>query len=158
MTSSLNGAVAPTRSAGRVEGEEVLRVEGLEVHFPLRKGVLIQRQVGTIKAVDGVSFALRRGDTLGLVGESGCGKSTTGLAILRMLEPTAGRIVFEGRDITHVGARRDAADPAAHADGLPGPLRLAEPAHDGARHRRRAAGGALGWPAMRAHTPSASPS
>ena len=84
-------------------GDELLRVEGLEVHFPLRKGVLIQRQVGTIKAVDGVSFALARGDTLGLVGESGCGKSTTGLAILRMLEPTAGRIVFEGRDITHTG-------------------------------------------------------
>jgi oligopeptide transport system ATP-binding protein len=91
------------RSAGQAAGDEILRVEGLKVHFPLRKGVLIQRQVGSIKAVDGVSFALARGDTLGLVGESGCGKSTTGLAILRMLEPTAGRIVFEGRDITHTG-------------------------------------------------------
>ncbi|HET7157054.1 MAG TPA: oligopeptide/dipeptide ABC transporter ATP-binding protein [Hyphomicrobiaceae bacterium] len=64
------------------------------------KGVVIQRQVATVKAVDGVSFALKRGDTLGLVGESGCGKSTTGLAVLRMLTPTAGRILFEGRDIT----------------------------------------------------------
>jgi peptide/nickel transport system ATP-binding protein len=103
MTSALNGAVAPTHGGGEAEGDEVLRVEELQVHFPLRKGVLIQRQIGTIKAVDGVSFALQRGDTLGLVGESGCGKSTTGLAILRMLEPTAGRIVFEGRDITHAG-------------------------------------------------------
>jgi ABC-type dipeptide/oligopeptide/nickel transport system ATPase subunit len=103
MTSALNGAVAPMRRAGASAAEELLRVEDLKVHFPLRKGVLIQRQVGSIKAVDGVSFALARGDTLGLVGESGCGKSTTGLAILRMLEATAGRIVFEGRDITHTG-------------------------------------------------------
>jgi oligopeptide transport system ATP-binding protein len=86
-----------------VTPQELLRVDDLKVHFPLKKGIVIQRQVGTIKAVDGISFTLRRGDTLGLVGESGCGKSTTGLAILRMLEPTAGRIVFEGRDITHTG-------------------------------------------------------
>jgi oligopeptide transport system ATP-binding protein len=91
--SALNGARAP--AAG-----EILRVQDLKVHFPLMKGIVIQRQVATIKAVDGISFALKRGDTLGLVGESGCGKSTTGLAVLRMLEPTAGRIVFEGEDIT----------------------------------------------------------
>ena len=125
----------------------MLRVEELQVHFPLRKGVLIQRQIGTVKAVDGVSFALQRGETLGLVGESGCGKSTTGLAMLRMLEPTAGRIVFEGTRHHPLEQGRDAADPPAHADGLPGPLRLAEPAHEGARHRRRAAGGA--WPGRR---------
>ena len=70
------------------------------MHFPLTEGRRHPAPGGTVKAVDGVSFALRRGDTLGLVGESGCGKSTTGLAILRMLEPTAGRIVFEGEDIT----------------------------------------------------------
>jgi oligopeptide transport system ATP-binding protein len=81
--------------------QEIVRVEGLHVHFPLRRGVLIQRRVGSIKAVDGVDLALERGGALGLVGESGCGKSTTALAILRMLEPTAGRIAFEGRDITH---------------------------------------------------------
>jgi len=86
--------------------EEILRVENLAVHFKLSKGILIQREVATIKAVDGVSFALKRGATLGLVGESGCGKSTTGLAILRMLEPTAGRIVFEGEDITAYGKDR----------------------------------------------------
>ena len=85
--------------------EPILRVEELKVHFPVTKGIIIQRQVATVKAVDGVSFTIRRGDTLGLVGESGSGKSTTGLAVLRMLTPTAGRIVFEGKDIApHSGA------------------------------------------------------
>ena len=101
MTRELNGAPASLRAIAGAAREEILRVDQLKVHFPLRKGVIIQRQVGTIQAVDGVSFSLERGGTLGLVGESGCGKSTTGLAILRMLEPTEGRIVFEGRDITH---------------------------------------------------------
>ena len=83
----------------------ILRVEDLKVHFPITKGIIIQRKVATVKAVDGVSFTIRRGETLGLVGESGSGKSTTGLAVLRMLTPTAGRIVFEGQDIApHQGA------------------------------------------------------
>jgi len=79
--------------------DELLRVENLSVHFPVMRGIVLQKQVATVKAVDGVSFALKRGETLGLVGESGCGKSTTGLAVIRMLTPTAGRIVFEGEDI-----------------------------------------------------------
>lgn len=83
------------------EAEVLLRVEDLKVHFPVHKGVIFQKQVATVRAVDGVSFSLKRGETLGLVGESGCGKSTTGLAILRMLEPSGGRIEFEGQDITH---------------------------------------------------------
>jgi oligopeptide transport system ATP-binding protein len=86
--------------------DEILRVEGLEVHFPVRQGLLIQKQVGSVKAVDGVSFVLRHGETLGLVGESGCGKSTTALAILRMVAPTAGRILFEGEDIAQHGPAR----------------------------------------------------
>jgi len=86
--------------------EELLRVEDLKVHFPLTRGVMVQRRIGSVKAVDGVSFTLQQGETLGLVGESGCGKSTTALAVLRMLEPTAGRIVFEGHDITHYDAAR----------------------------------------------------
>src|ERR1043165_3169008 len=85
--------------------DDILRVEDLSVHFTLTRGVLLRRVAGTVKAVDQVSFTLRHGETLGLVGESGCGKSTTGLAILRMLNPTAGRIVFEGRDITRLGKR-----------------------------------------------------
>ena len=80
--------------------ETLLRVDDLKVHFPVHKGVLFKTQVATVHAVDGVSFKLDRGETLGLVGESGCGKSTTGLAVLRMLDVTAGRIEFEGQDIT----------------------------------------------------------
>jgi oligopeptide transport system ATP-binding protein len=92
---------SPARAAA-VAGAapEILRVDGLKVHFPVMRGAVIQKQIATVKAVDGVSFSLRRGETLGLVGESGCGKSTTGLAILRMLQPTEGRILFEGTDIT----------------------------------------------------------
>jgi peptide/nickel transport system ATP-binding protein len=76
----------------------LLQVEGLEVHFPIRKGVL-RRQTGAVKAVDGVDFTLRRGETLGLVGESGCGKSTTGLAVVGLIRPTAGTIRFDGKAI-----------------------------------------------------------
>ena len=81
----------------------ILSVGDLAVHFPVREG-LLQRQVGSIKAVDGVSLTLNRGETFGLVGESGCGKSTTALAILRMVEATAGRIVFEDQDLTAMTA------------------------------------------------------
>jgi oligopeptide transport system ATP-binding protein len=81
--------------------ETLLRVKDLQVHFPVMKGVLLKKQVGTVHAVDGVSFSLARGETLGLVGESCCGKSTTGLAVLRMQDVTSGRIEFEGQDITH---------------------------------------------------------
>jgi ABC-type oligopeptide transport system ATPase subunit len=140
MTQELDRAPATLRAADP-GSQEILRVEGLHVHFPLRTGVL-RRRVGSIKAVDGVDLALERGGALGLVGESGCGKSTTGLAILRMLEPTAGRIVFEGRDITFEWPGRNAADPPAHADGLSRPLRIPEPAHEGGRHHRRAPAGA----------------
>ncbi|MFN0183630.1 MAG: ABC transporter ATP-binding protein [Aquabacterium sp.] len=81
--------------------EALLRVDDLKVHFPVLRGVVLKKRVGTVHAVDGVSFSLARGETLGLVGESGCGKSTTGLAVLRMQAATAGRIEFEGQDITH---------------------------------------------------------
>jgi oligopeptide transport system ATP-binding protein len=78
----------------------LLRVDDLKVHFPIRHGVIFKREIGVVKAVDGVSFTVRRGETLGLVGESGCGKSTTSLAVLRMHPVTHGRIWFEGKDIT----------------------------------------------------------
>ena len=79
--------------------ETLLSVENLEVHFPIKKG-LLSRTVGYVYAVDGVSITLKKGETLGLVGESGCGKTTTGLAVLRLIEPTAGTIRFGDTDIT----------------------------------------------------------
>ena len=81
-------------------GEELLRVRDLSVHFHVTQGVLLKRQVGVVKAVDGVSFSVRRGETLGLVGESGCGKTTASFAVLRMLPIATGQVVFEGEDIT----------------------------------------------------------
>jgi oligopeptide transport system ATP-binding protein len=84
--------------------EPLLRVDRLKMHFPIYKGVL-RRQVGEIKAVDDVSFEIAEGETLGLVGESGCGKSTTGRAILRLYDPTGGSIALEGREIAHLEGR-----------------------------------------------------
>ncbi|HCB50092.1 MAG TPA: peptide ABC transporter substrate-binding protein, partial [Chloroflexi bacterium] len=94
-------------------GREVLvQVKNLKKYFPIRRGVL-QRQVGAVQAVDGVTFDIYQGETLGLVGESGCGKSTTGRTILRLLEPTDGEVLFQGKDLTKLNrtemrkARRD---------------------------------------------------
>ncbi|HET9590733.1 MAG TPA: dipeptide ABC transporter ATP-binding protein [Anaerolineales bacterium] len=81
--------------------EALLEVEDLVMHFPIYRGV-IQRQVGAVRAVDGVSFDVRRGETLGLVGESGCGKSTAGRTILQLYRPTAGAVHFEGVDLVHL--------------------------------------------------------
>ncbi|MEV5976992.1 dipeptide ABC transporter ATP-binding protein [Streptomyces sp. NPDC052114] len=81
--------------------EPLLKVDGLVKHFPIKKG-LLQRQVAAVQAVDGLSFDVRPGETLGVVGESGCGKSTMGRLITRLLEPTGGRVEFEGTDITHL--------------------------------------------------------
>lgn len=78
----------------------LLEVRDLEVHFPVREGLLLERRIGAVRAVDGLDLDLDRGQTLGLVGESGCGKTTVGRAVLRLVEPTGGRICFDGRDIT----------------------------------------------------------
>ena len=117
----------------------LVELEDLRVWFPIKSGVVLDRHVGDIKAVDGVALTIKRGETLGLVGESGCGKSTVGRAILRLYEPTGGRIDL--RRAGHLDARRDRAAAAAPADAddLPGPVRVAEPAALGRPHRRRAA-------------------
>ena len=79
--------------------EDILTVENLKIHFPVMQGLIFKKPVATVKAVDGVSFSVKRGETLGVVGESGCGKSTTGLALMHMLQATSGRILFEGQDL-----------------------------------------------------------
>jgi oligopeptide/dipeptide ABC transporter ATP-binding protein len=86
--------------------EPILKVTDLQMYFPVIKKGLRNRHVADVKAVDGISFTLNSGETLGLVGESGCGKSTAGRAVMRLLEPTGGQVVFEGMDITHA-KRRD---------------------------------------------------
>jgi oligopeptide transport system ATP-binding protein len=83
--------------------DTLLSVRGLHKHFPVRKGLLIARTVGEVKAVDGVSFEIEAGKTLGLVGESGSGKSTTGYCILQLLKPTSGSIRFMGKELTELG-------------------------------------------------------
>ena len=85
-------------------GEPLLKVEGLVKHFPVRSGAWGKASV--VRAVDGVSFDVRPGETLGLVGESGCGKTTTGRMLVRLLEPTAGKLTFEGQDITHAKGKQ----------------------------------------------------
>jgi len=85
--------------------EPILQVRDLVKHFPLTQGVLVKRQVGAVKAVDGVSFDLRRGETLGIVGESGCGKSTVAKLVTRLERPTSGTIHYKGADVAHATGR-----------------------------------------------------
>lgn len=83
-----------------MDNKYLVRVENLKKHFPISRGIIFSREVGSVKAVDDVSFAIKRGETLGLVGESGCGKSTTGRAVLQLHKPTAGHVYYEDTDLT----------------------------------------------------------
>src|SRR4051794_106861 len=95
-------ATAAATDRATETADALLSVRDLKVYFPITEGLVIERHIGDVRAVDGISFDLRRGETLGLVGESGCGKSTTGRAIVRLYKPTAGSILFDGRDISTV--------------------------------------------------------
>jgi oligopeptide transport system ATP-binding protein len=87
---------------GKSTNEILLDVKNLKMYFPITQGIIIQRHIGDIKAVDDISFAIKKGETMGLVGESGCGKSTTGRAILQLYRPTGGNVIFEGQDLTQL--------------------------------------------------------
>ncbi|MFJ7153660.1 ABC transporter ATP-binding protein [Streptomyces sp. NPDC101118] len=102
MTDMKKTDAATVPAQATASPEPLLRVSGLTKHFPINKG-LLRRQVGAVKAVDGLDFEVYPGETLGVVGESGCGKSTMGRLITRLLEPTGGKVEFEGKDITHLG-------------------------------------------------------
>ncbi len=104
MTAPADGGRTPdTGDVRAATTDVVLTVRGLKVYFPIKKGILIDRQVGAVKAVDGVDLDIPRGRTFGLVGESGCGKSTLGRAVLRLVEPTDGEVIFDGVDVAGLG-------------------------------------------------------
>src|SRR5512138_3270490 len=91
----------PANINQQVKSPDILvRVENLVKHFPITRGIVIQKQVGAVHAVDGLNFEIKRGETFGLVGESGCGKSTTGRTVLQLYRPTSGEVHFEGVDLT----------------------------------------------------------
>ena len=87
-------------------GRPLIELRDVQKHFPITQGIIIRRRIGAVKAVDGVSLEVRSGETLGIVGETGCGKSTTARLIVRLLEPTGGQILFEGEDIARLGSEQ----------------------------------------------------
>ncbi len=93
-------AKTQTQAAQTADGQVIIEGRNLKKHFPVTKGLLFARRMGALKAVDGISFQLKRGETLGLVGESGCGKSTTAKMVLLLEKPTEGEILFKGQDVT----------------------------------------------------------
>src|SRR6266542_2424778 len=95
-----------TEEASRPKGTPLVRVQGLKKHFPITRGIIFQRKIGSVRAVDGVDLEIYPGETLGLVGESGCGKSTLARVVTRLYDPTEGRVFFDGQDITRLKGRQ----------------------------------------------------
>ncbi len=123
-------AVEPPRT------EVLVSAKGVVKYFPIMGGIL-RHKVGDVKAVDGVSFDIHKGEIFGLVGESGCGKTTLGRTVLYLQRPTAGSVEVGGQDLSTLKAGRAAPHEAPDAADLPGSIRIAEPAHAGQRHHRR---------------------
>ena len=122
------GATAAGTRPPAAHGDALLEIRGLEVHFPIKRGVFFDRTVGHVRAVDGVDLAVPRGSTYGLVGESGCGKSTLGNALLRLVPPTGGTVTFDGTDVTALDRRglrtmrrriRRSGSPSSEATSVP---------------------------------------
>jgi len=97
--------LSPPSAAEASSTDSLMSVTGLTKHFPVTRGIIFRHRVGLVRSVDDVSFEVVRGETLGIVGESGCGKTTTARMLVRLIEPTAGQIIFDGRDITHLSTR-----------------------------------------------------
>src|SRR3989304_1285843 len=134
--------VSPSPTNGSRD-DVLVRVEDVKMYFPITAGVIFERTVANIKAVDGVSFDIHRGETLGLVGESGSGKTTIGRCILLLYKPTAGRIFFEGSDLTRLRAgqgRRTRPPPPPRAFSFPAPLPPPPPREPRGQPQRGAAG------------------
>ena len=101
----MTAPLSPPSAAEASTSDALMTVTGLTKHFPVTRGIIFRHRVGLVRSVDDVSFEVTRGETLGVVGESGCGKTTTARMLVRLIEPTAGQIIFDGRDITHLSTR-----------------------------------------------------
>ena len=121
--------------------QPILQAQELKKHFAVTEGMLWSKIVGWVKAVDGISFSVREGETLAIVGESGCGKTTTAKLILRLEQPTAGHVLVDGKDVHALERRRPQGVPHDGPGRVPGPVVVPEPAHAREGDRRRAAGG-----------------
>ena len=123
--------MADTQPAPSPETQPLVQVDQLKKHFPIRQGLIIEREIGSVKAVDGISFSIQRGETLGLVGESGCGKTTAGRTILGLYPITSGKVIVTGISLENASKEQMKLLSTQSADYLSGSLCLTQPALDG---------------------------